>query len=381
MITTPPGLYLISGFINYCSKMLFGYQVSNVSELRALNSFLGLAILVVTKSIATELNASHPLERSLIVSLLPTLYIFNFLYYTDVGSVFFTLLSYYGLLKRRRLVYLLAGLVSLTFRQTNIIWVAGFFIGDIIYRKSKKVKLSSSNVRKLILSVICSALKFKVDLSIAMGLILAFSAFIWWNDGSIVLGDKQSHQVSIHWAQILYFFCFTAVFLLPAILNSYAAVFRNSSFLILASILASIATITGTIEHPYLLSDNRHWTNVIWRHVLNRRAFKLLRGRHILSPVYGIIVVLLDSSQPQDYIWKAGYILAAALSLIPSPLFEPRYYLIPIIIYVLHMKISSSQAIRTIIWLSLINVAVIGVFLYRPFIWNSEPSQLQRYIW
>ena len=57
------------------------------------------------------------------------------LYYTDCGSVFFVLLAYWALKRRRYLVFLLASIVSLGFRQTNIIWTAVFCVSDVICDK------------------------------------------------------------------------------------------------------------------------------------------------------------------------------------------------------------------------------------------------------
>ncbi len=378
MITTPPGLYLLSAFFSQFAEKLFSFQLSSIAALRAINSVLGLGVLLISFAVAKELKTSHPFERSLIMALLPTLYIFNFLYYTDVGSVFFTLLSYHGALKKNWILYLLAGLVSLTFRQTNIIWVAGFFVGDIVHRRAGKLSLSK---RKESLRLIYSALLNRKQLIFFAILLLGcFCSFVYWNNGSIVLGDKQSHQVSAHWAQMLYFFSFTSVFFapvtVPRLLSS-----NNTTLVFITSLGASVATLFGTIQHPYLLADNRHLTNVIWRHFLNRRICSNVRGRHILAPAYGLIFSALNDCLIPDLIWRTCFILASALQLIPSPLFEPRYYLIPTIIFIFNMKISKRKARMTLLWLCLINSVVIGLFLYRPFTLPTKPSELQRYIW
>ncbi len=380
MITTPPGLYLISAFVTQLVQRAFNYRLDSIYGLRAINSVFGLSILLISAALAKELKIDQSLGRSLLIALLPTLYIFNFLYYTDVGSVFFTLLSYYGALRRSIMLYLVAGLISLTFRQTNIIWVAGFFVGDIVYRRSKKVAVKSSNVNKTIHLIFSSACKEKELVYAAFLLLGSFSAFIYWNSGSIVLGDKQSHQVCAHWAQLLYFCAFTFAFLAPAIINSLFRM-KNISIFFAFTGLAFAATWFGTVQHPYLMADNRHWTNVIWRHCLNRRIYNNVHVRHILAPIYGLIIAVLNESLEQDILWKIGYLFASALSLIPSPLFEPRYYIIPTVIFILNMKFSKAQAKRTLLWVCLIDAVVIGTFLYRPFIWTSEPNQLQRYIW
>ena len=65
--------------------------------------------------------------------LFPVLFFFYALYYTDVASTFCVLYAYYCHLKKQKKRFLLAGIVSLWFRQTNIFWVAIFMGGlDLI---------------------------------------------------------------------------------------------------------------------------------------------------------------------------------------------------------------------------------------------------------
>lgn len=199
----------------------------------------------------------------------------------------------------------------------------------------------------------------------------------------------------------------------------------------LPSILASsifvawaiLAVHFNTIIHPYTLADNRHYVFYV---------FKLLRLypalKYLAVPVYFVCswsvvnaLVALTRAAPTEnkgspkhktetdsalplantqscrlsfvVIWLA----ATALSIITAPLVEPRYFIIPWVIWRLHVTSNlvpitdaSSSAwkvtldIRIIletIWLVMINSAVSYIFLYQTFTWGNEPGNLQRFIW
>lgn len=60
------------------------------------------------------------------ISFFPPLFFSYGLYYTDVASAYFVMLSYLCYLLSYKKCFVVAGLVSLFFRQTNIFWVAVF---------------------------------------------------------------------------------------------------------------------------------------------------------------------------------------------------------------------------------------------------------------
>ena len=70
--------------------------------------------------------------------LFPPLFFFYALYYTDVSSTLSVLVVYYCHLQGHRKSLVIAGLVSLWFRQTNIFWIAIFMGGLDLVRSLKK---------------------------------------------------------------------------------------------------------------------------------------------------------------------------------------------------------------------------------------------------
>ena len=80
------------------------------------------------------------------ICLFPLLFFFYALYYTDVISTLSVLFVYRFCLKRQRLRLLLAGLVSLWFRQTNIFWVTIFMGGLDLTRSIRQADCQTGYV-------------------------------------------------------------------------------------------------------------------------------------------------------------------------------------------------------------------------------------------
>lgn len=78
-----------------------------------------------------------------------------------------------------------------------------------------------------------------------------------------------------------------------------------------------------------------------------------------------------------------GYLVGIVATLVPSPLLEFRYFIIPFLFYCLQLG-PPKQRWRT--WMALVVYAIlhlvtIYLFVYRPFIWPHEPDQIQRFMW
>jgi alpha-1,2-glucosyltransferase len=136
-ITTPPGLYVIT----YILKPIFGCDVGGT---RATNVVCMIALAWIVEKIFTQRMGGGQEARhgaflsshsALNIALLPPLFFFSALYYTDVASTLSVMLCFYPLICSDEsnvkqiwwhLRLFVLGLVSLSFRQTNIFWVAVF---------------------------------------------------------------------------------------------------------------------------------------------------------------------------------------------------------------------------------------------------------------
>ncbi|KAI9054521.1 hypothetical protein LZ554_001678 [Drepanopeziza brunnea f. sp. 'monogermtubi'] len=315
-----------------------------------------------------------------------------------------------------------------------------------------------------------------------IGLLASFFGFVFWN-GGVVLGDKANHVATIHLPQMLYLWPFIALFSAPLIVPvAISSLYRALKLLSLPlfprlvwqylsvatySALALAATLAiikfNTIIHPFTLADNRHYMFYVFRYTILRHPLI----RYLAAPVYlisGYLVYLTLCSQPLPRqtsslktarsavgdrdIYPAAHVpttttdresvgpntsfviillATTALALITAPLVEPRYFILPWVIWRLHVPALPSpsqlpsqptpksqnapakkplQALLTrfsfffrgwhghghghghdprlyleTAWFLLINAATAYMFLYRGFEWAHEPGTVQRFMW
>jgi alpha-1,2-glucosyltransferase len=385
-ITTPPGLYFFSIGLKY----LFGLGCA-LAELRFTNIVflfgIGLLVylIVIKKTKENHLTAAL---HSFSVALFPFVFFFSFLYYTDVGSLFFVLLSYYLCLEHCFTWAALSSSVACTFRQTNIIWaffVAALSARDLLEFELKKKKISFVD---LVLEAFQNLLVLLRNLYGFILLGVGFLIFVHYN-GGIVLGDKSNHQAAVHLAQILYFSCFCAFFLLLVtnplkFLTSLTKLRRKKGFInmIIAFILLnSIALYIAhnyTIEHPFLLSDNRHYTFYIWKNIYRRFD----QAKYFLAPVYAFCIAYTAGVMInlEDSVFTVMYSICVAATLIPSPLLEFRYFLIPYILLRLQLvRVRNIRLITEISVMFLVNAVTLYVFIHKPFV--DKNGVTQRFMW
>ena len=359
MITTPPGLYAVTvAFLKFLRL-----SEEELLNLRLINAGFGVGIMIISRAICS--NDPFGNERAFLIAMLPNLFIFYGLYYTDAGSVFLVLLAYWAIKRGRHLLFFLASMLSLSFRQTNIIWTGLFCISDEICEKVNGDLRVLWRRRR----------EFFKEIGLSAGLIVIFIIAVYFNGGSIVLGDKGSHVSSLHLAQFLY--CFTFIFALtwPLLIRSGV----NLIVLLVFSVLCFVSIRFGTVTHRYLVADNRHWTNFVWRRALNKEII-----RNSLIPLHSLGLLLIFSAlkKARGLLWTLGYAFTCGIVLIPSPLIEPRYYILPFIFFLLNVPIKSKLWLYTQMFAFLMaNLFIIGYFLYCPFTWPSEPTVLQRRIW
>lgn len=219
------------------------------------------------------------------------------------------------------------------------------------------------------------------------------------------------------------------------------------------SLLASVAVVKfNTIIHPFTLADNRHYMFYIFRYTIRRsEAHRLLLivpytlTRWVAWDALGGFKSWTSSgSQPTDArsdpFWIASktrrrqtlesdaqdadpssnavatstgliFLLATSLSLVTAPLVEPRYFIVPWVIWRLmtpswKMPTTGSVASLPVVqafaslfkdcdprllvetaWHILVNAATGYIFLYRPYVWRAEDGtvleggNVQRFMW
>ncbi|KAL8682515.1 MAG: hypothetical protein Q9186_001462 [Xanthomendoza sp. 1 TL-2023] len=425
---------------------LFPFQVRSVLEgiVTRYDGFGTDLTLPILWSLA-ELN-----HTVLNICLFPPLFFFYGLYYTDVWSALSVLTTIQLHQKKQRRHMVVAAIASLFFRQTNIFWV-GVYIGGLeISRKLRRGRIGTEYVPtatwravvvgswqssciydplvvhasfedsvKTTLSIIVASLKsFTVlypYLKPYLVILGAFGLFVVWNQG-VVLG-----------------------------LSSFPGSIRHRlpRLIVVLPIMAIMTLIIhyNTIIHPFTLADNRHYTFYVFRLLLRHPAIKYLAVPIYFTCAWAAITAfgglpyvqtpsdateskplasrqrLPPPSSPSAFdrghhvstvlVW----ILATALSLITAPLVEPRYFIVPWLIWRLHMvspwptgeeaSKKRKKKIRTFgarckaflyerhdhrlwletLWLLVVNWGICYVFLKWEFEWEHEKGKVQRFMW
>jgi alpha-1,2-glucosyltransferase len=253
-------------------------------------------------------------------------------------------------------------------------------------------------------------------------------------------GDKSAHTATIHLPQMLYIWPYIALFsapvllgplftcvahMLPARLGAKLGLKRKSSYTIYPSLSqAFLFTAAGllavhynTIIHPYTLADNRHYVFYVFRLLLRHPALKYLAvpvyyvcywlsiqslAHSTVSPETKGISLQAKPPRETEKITKSParisfvviWLLTTALSVVTAPLVEPRYFIIPWIIWRLHVPYSPTtvsiagrtyttdlRVIFETVWVVVINQVLQYMFLYKTFTWPSEPGNVQRFLW
>ena len=284
-----------------------------------------------------------------------------------------------------------------------------------------------------------------LDLWPHLCLLGSFAAFVFWNEG-VVLGDKTNHVATIHLAQMLYMWPFIVFFSWPAMLPQFTnlkvlAYRLPRLWVIVATMLPMLGIVHyNTVVHKFLLADNRHYAFYV---------FKILRSAtwtwYALVPVYAVCAWLsiqalgskgslaggpaITSSQGRKLSTTSGggvsavtegeanritflivWLASTALSLVTAPLVEPRYFIMPWLMWRLHVpdvaenmeegheaggqdKSSLAQVERILVslakgslwievaWYMLINLVTCRLFLFNGFTWTQEPGLVQRFMW
>jgi alpha-1,2-glucosyltransferase len=157
-------------------------------------------------------------------------------------------------------------------------------------------------------------------------------------------------------------------------------------------VLAFLAVDWGTLVHPFLLADNRHYTFYLWRRVIGASGW----SRYLAAPVYAGCAWLALLSPPLDQpvvpaIKTLMLVFCTAFVLTPAHLVEFRYFTIPWYLHVLRpggvMYDDQRRGTTAVVVLKVItllgyialNAATIHVFLYKSFSWGD--GSVARFMW
>uniref|UniRef100_A0A7S1R058 Dol-P-Glc:Glc(2)Man(9)GlcNAc(2)-PP-Dol alpha-1,2-glucosyltransferase n=2 Tax=Neobodo designis TaxID=312471 RepID=A0A7S1R058_NEODS len=451
MITTPPGAYVFAYAVVRPIVEVYRRKTADfqpvidgvntaawaVTLCRASNAVAMGVLAIVAKAIF-----AHDVGALLVIAIPPLAFGGGVLFYTEALSTLACTCVLHGYIRgilrakdpetarKWWVIVALAGLWAITIRQTNIVWLfyvaAHNFICVVVPRlrsdaadradateeelaaasppRAARTRPTAAVTAGYVLQRIASYLR---DVSPVILVAAAFAAFIAWNDFAIVLGDKTKHVPIAHWAQVPYFFA-TIALLLP--FSTLYAVGRTvgtgglRGVFVLGGVAVPLLVAAlgdaAVVFHPYLVADNRHFTNALYRHVLRvswRRMAAVLplaaggcaafmhqtigasrnwiasptkgagtnSGSSNLAPVAGELLLL-------------GCVLAAC---VPQGLLEPRYFVMPLVAHLCHMSRATPRALLALDAMAMlvIHAGTVWVFVNRPFV--APDGSVGRYMW
>mmetsp|Transcript_91987 Transcript_91987/g.297586 ORF Transcript_91987/g.297586 Transcript_91987/m.297586 type:complete len:473 (-) Transcript_91987:87-1505(-) len=418
-ITTFPGLYVFGAALpNLLGALSPGSGAAtllcSLSFLRAVNVIFGIgSLLVMHLLLKRRMSNGKAAAQALVLSMYPIHFFYTFLYYTDVGSLFWVLLTHHlatplpsrGLPSRARIFCAsLAGLVAVAFRQTNAVWVMFTFgtaaLADVSASDKWAPRLSGSEggdvglsigiIATFIWALICELPRLLSRLGTLLLPPALFVAFVVVN-GAVVVGDHSNHQAVIHWAQLAY---------LVAVTTSMWGVFGPQAGISIGNVKAFGAACFGGLKalaitvlalcglvyalhrysfaHPFLLADNRHYTFYVWSRFLGR-----LPGlKEALAPVYLYSAWLCYRrlAGSQSPLWFLIWAIACVLTLVPAHLLEPRYWTTAVILAHVNGPEQTWLGLASVgIACLLVNLATLWIFCFKPFAWPG--GEMARFMW
>ena len=322
-ITTLPGLYFASLALH--SLTLPFSLPCDLPTLRLYNTLWAVAAFLLFYLLTGALRPpSHPsplspttrLLRTLQFGLFPLHFFYIPLYYTDTFATFTALLTLYTGVSQVEvtsspsphwvtspLMQLLVGGVAVMARQTNVVWVAFTALYLVVTRwANAKGDGAPQSERELTAweGLHWGVWRCVVWMWSNAGLVVrlvwpyavvvaAFVAFLVWNGGSVVVGDRSNHQFSPHIGQLLHFVGFTGAFLCPLMAGEVRGLIPKSlegsvwltRVWLPVVVLVMWALKFGMRAHAFLLADNRHVTYFVWRYFFGWRDV----GEALLDPV------------------------------------------------------------------------------------------------
>jgi hypothetical protein len=226
---------------------------------------------------------------------------------------------------------------------------------------------------------------------------ILFIIFLWKNNWSVVLGDKQSHNMVLHLAQINHFFIFFLVFfpyLNLKIFRLFDKDFYNKdnilNFLLFFIIIFSFMIFADkfSFTHDFILSDNRHYSFYYFKKIYN---IKLLRFMIFIWTSVILSLIITDNEKLRKDPLIISSFICTFLILVPAKLFEFRYLslcyvtMITIIHYYNNAKWPNIYSYMfnyyNVVYMIIVNAITLIVFIFIPFKNSFFNYEYSRFMW
>lgn len=294
-------------------------RVEDLGGLRLFSCLFGLASVVAFYCCAAKRDRAAAPVRTLHYFLLPILFPYFFLVYTDPFAMLLLLLAVYGYFNQRYSFAGVCGGLSILVRQSNVVWIC--------------MLLAMAYVDAYGLSLRPSALWEHVKRCWLFILVIAgFVLFVALNR-DIALGSIPHYPVGVLRLENVFFALAACSFLfLPALVACLPDIRRlvraRPWLLIIGVVLAGLYLLSFTVDHPFN-SSPYFLRNRVLTILTSSIALKAL----LLPPIFFALLFLAVTPLNR----RSAYLLYpfSLLSLLPFWLIETRYYIPPIALFLL----------------------------------------------
>lgn len=316
-----PGYHFVLGFL---SRALGGVSLPLARLLSTIFSFASVLVFYLT---AKEIEPQGAEIKTFQYFFLPILFVFFFLVYTEVFSLLLLMLCFLFLLRGKYKTAGFFGFLSVLTRQNNIFW-----LGFLVFLMAKeRFKGGWGRERRE---------KFLKEASVFIFTFLALGAFVFWNKG-LVLTDAGAHPLGVYFGNIFVSLLFYFFLFLPLNLANFPQMMRESSKMmkkkpgavVWAGLVFAFYIFAFKADHPY----NQARLGFFLR---NRLLAVVMRG-DLVKALFFIPIGYSILSLAVTEFWKRDYYflyLFAGVVLGLSWLVEPRYYLTPLVFFLLLRK-------------------------------------------
>ena len=396
-LTTFPGTFFF-GSIFLKIFHFFHFEINENNSIKIARLFIAI-ISILSFIFLSFFKKKNGIEQDLkfkfqlIICLFPINFFYNFLYYTDAFSIFSLIVFFYLNLYTNKsyILRFLSGILCISIRQNNIIWVNFFALKEVI-NLIGNIFNNYSGLKKLLNNIFSTIIEF-IDILI---IDILFIIFLIKNNLSVVLGDKANHKMVFHLAQINHILIFSLIFFpmlnyktlrnLNKILNSKK---KAARFLLIFCIIICVVFQLNKFSyiHDFILSDNRHYIFYYFKKIYLKDNIR--HGLLIyLSFTYSIIIN--DNLKLLKDTKIISLLICSFLSLIPSKLVELRYFTPIYIIFIILINYNKEnfddlhQYIFN--WFNIlahfaINSITIYIFLFKPFENKFMENEISRFMY
>lgn len=319
------------------------FNVESVNGLRAVSTILAMTSVFFAWIYLRHHRSALPLIRSLQILFCPLLWPFYFLLYTDLASLGLVLaalnLFSAGLFWPAALV----GIAMLAWRQNTIVWPGLFWVTH--FQAARPASADAAAFRTWIIRSCILALPM-----------LAFLIFLFLNEG-VAMGDHAMHEIGndLHPAQIWFFLLLFWLLLLPlhiASLGEAIQWLRDRPWRVPAILaIPALVMMSFEVTHPYNLAlPEFHLRNGLLK-LLDSDWRLLLLGS--VAMTWSVLTLIVTRVSSPIGLWLYP---VTAIALLPVELIEQRYYIVPVVLFLLFRKARDTGVeITLLLWFVLLS--------------------------